>query len=238
MERRTPVGGVLSAPLVSMLLALAGAAAGLLPTASAAADAIWVRACAHTPSFAPAAALPRSIHAQRSRPHSSPPATLPHTPTPPHPNTSNTTHTHTAHCACVTPRPRLSHAGATPQAYLMPLGAACYLLESDLSQLLGSAGPTLAAFVVGAVGTLAGTLVAFWLVGPRLGPDGWKVASALCASYIGGEHGIQGPRRSRAGGANCPAAELAAQAATSRMPGLGEAGAAVLLWKHFQQQHT
>ncbi len=81
----------------------------------------------------------------------------------------------------------------------MPLGAACYLLESDLSQLLGSAGPTLAAFVVGAVGTLAGTLVAFWLVGPRLGPDGWKVASALCASYIGGEHGIQRPRCSRAG---------------------------------------
>ncbi|KAL4457787.1 hypothetical protein ABPG75_012652 [Micractinium tetrahymenae] len=95
-----------------MLLALAAAAVGLLPTASATADAIW--------------------------------------------------------------------------AYLMPLGAACYLLESDLSQLLGSAGPTLAAFVVGAVGTLAGTLVAFWLVGPRLGPDGWKVAASLCASYIGG----------------------------------------------------
>lgn len=73
----------------------------------------------------------------------------------------------------------------------MPLGAACYLLESDLSQLLGSAGPTLAAFVVGAVGTLVGTLVAFWLVGPRLGPEGWKVAAALCASYIGGEQQAQ-----------------------------------------------
>lgn len=60
VERRTPLGTVLSAPLASMLLALAGAAAGLLPTASAAADAIWT--------------------------------------------------------------------------YLMPLAAACYLLESDLSQ--------------------------------------------------------------------------------------------------------
>lgn len=42
------------------------------------------------------------------------------------------------------------------------------------------------AFVVGAVGTVLGTIVAFWLLGPRLGPDGYKVAAALCASYIGG----------------------------------------------------
>lgn len=41
VERRTPLGAVLSAPLVSMLLALAAAAAGVLPTASGAADAIW-----------------------------------------------------------------------------------------------------------------------------------------------------------------------------------------------------
>ena len=60
VERRTPLGAVLSAPLVSMLVALVAAAAGLLPTASGAADAVW--------------------------------------------------------------------------AYLMPLGAACYLLESDLTQ--------------------------------------------------------------------------------------------------------
>ena len=42
LERRTPLGGVLSAPLLSMLLALAAAAAGLLPTASGVADAIWI----------------------------------------------------------------------------------------------------------------------------------------------------------------------------------------------------
>ena len=35
------MGAVLSAPLASMLLALCAAAAGVLPTASAAADAIW-----------------------------------------------------------------------------------------------------------------------------------------------------------------------------------------------------
>ena len=60
VERRTRLGGVLSAPLASLLAALALAAAGLVPTASSTADAIW--------------------------------------------------------------------------AYLMPLGAALYLLESDLSQ--------------------------------------------------------------------------------------------------------
>lgn len=53
-------------------------------------------------------------------------------------------------------------------------------------RLLSSAGATLVAFFIGAVGTLLGTAVAYWLVGPRLGPDGWKVAAALCASYIGG----------------------------------------------------
>lgn len=42
------------------------------------------------------------------------------------------------------------------------------------------------AFIVGALGTVLGTIVAFKLVGPQLGPDGWKVAAALCGSYIGG----------------------------------------------------
>lgn len=42
------------------------------------------------------------------------------------------------------------------------------------------------AFLIGAVGTVLGTAVAFYAIGPKLGPDGWKVAAALCASYIGG----------------------------------------------------
>lgn len=41
MESRTPLGAVLSAPLLSMVLALAAAAAGVLPTASTAADTVW-----------------------------------------------------------------------------------------------------------------------------------------------------------------------------------------------------
>lgn len=176
VERRTPVGGVLSAPLASMLLALAGAAMGLLPTASAAADAIWVRARPRLVCFPHASSVSHACNAMQChipcRGHPCRAAPLPHT------------------APRVQPLPILvspPSKGTLPQAYLLPLAAACYLLESDLSQLLGSAGPTLAAFVVGAVGTLAGTLAAFWLVGPRLGPEGWKVAAALCASYIGGK---------------------------------------------------
>ena len=59
-----------------------------------------------------------------------------------------------------------------------PVAACC--------RLLSSAGTTLAAFAVGALGTVLGTIVAYSLIGPQLGPEGWKVAAALCASYIGG----------------------------------------------------
>ena len=55
---------------------------------------------------------------------------------------------------------------------LMPLAAALYLLESDLRKLVESAGPTLGAFAVGAVGTVTGTILAFLLLGAKLGPDG------------------------------------------------------------------
>ena len=42
VERRTRLGAVLSAPLVSMLLALVAAAAGVLPAASGVADTVWL----------------------------------------------------------------------------------------------------------------------------------------------------------------------------------------------------
>lgn len=44
------------------------------------------------------------------------------------------------------------------------------------------------AFACGAVGTLVGTFVAFYLVGTTIGPSGWQLAACLCASYIGGRH--------------------------------------------------
>lgn len=48
------------------------------------------------------------------------------------------------------------------------------------------AGTTFKAFVIGALGTVLGTVIAFALVGRWMGPDGWKMAACLCASYVGG----------------------------------------------------
>lgn len=52
--------------------------------------------------------------------------------------------------------------------------------------LPSDAGTTFKAFVLGAVGTIIGTIIAFACVGRWMGPDGWKIASCLCASYVGG----------------------------------------------------
>ena len=70
--------------------------------------------------------------------------------------------------------------------FLTPLAAALYLLESDISDVFTTSRAMMLAFLNGAIGTVLGTFVAFAFVGNMLGPDGAKVASALCASYIGG----------------------------------------------------
>ena len=44
-------------------------------------------------------------------------------------------------------------------------------------RLVSAASSTFGAFIIGAVGSIAGTVVAWLLLGPRLGPDGWKVSS-------------------------------------------------------------
>jgi uncharacterized membrane protein len=82
--------------------------------------------------------------------------------------------------------PTTAPAYDTIRTYLMPIAAALYLLESDISKLITSAGQSIIAFLNGTLGTVIGTVIAFSLVGKYLGPDGPKVAAALCASYIGG----------------------------------------------------
>ena len=68
--------------------------------------------------------------------------------------------------------------------YLVPLAIPLLLFRADLRRIVREAGPMLIAFVIGAVGTVLGTLVAFWLV--PLGPEGWKLAGIFSATYIGG----------------------------------------------------
>ena len=72
-------------------------------------------------------------------------------------------------------------------AWLLPLGVAMYVLEVDVSKVFSKEMSTmLLAFVLGAFGTIVGTLVSCLVFLKYLGIDGPHVVSALCASYIGG----------------------------------------------------
>ncbi|CAI5536286.1 unnamed protein product [Closterium sp. Naga37s-1] len=66
------------------------------------------------------------------------------------------------------------------------MAVALVLLETDVTSAFTQSGPGLLAFMLGAAGTIAGTLVGFSLAGPSLGVEGWKVAACFCATYIGG----------------------------------------------------
>jgi len=68
--------------------------------------------------------------------------------------------------------------------YVVPLAIPLLLVRADLRRILREAGPTLAAFALGALGTVLGTLLAYRLI--PLGPEGWKLAGIFCATYIGG----------------------------------------------------
>lgn len=73
-------------------------------------------------------------------------------------------------------------AGPARLFHAIPVAAAppCRRVLRETGRLLG-------AFTWGALGTVAGSLLAFWLMPLRvLGADGWKVAAALTARHIGG----------------------------------------------------
>jgi len=69
-------------------------------------------------------------------------------------------------------------------SFLVPLAIPLLLLRADLRRIIREAGPTLLAFVFGAVGTVIGTIVAFNLV--PLGESGWQLAAIFSATYVGG----------------------------------------------------
>ncbi|GBG68306.1 hypothetical protein CBR_g2852 [Chara braunii] len=69
---------------------------------------------------------------------------------------------------------------------LMPVAVALCVMERDLRHITRSAGVALTAFWVGALATVIGTVVSYFLVGRSLGSNGWKIAACLCATYIGG----------------------------------------------------
>lgn len=68
---------------------------------------------------------------------------------------------------------------------VVPFALALTLLATDLRLLVRSRDAVLA-FACAALGTLAGTAVAFAACARALGPAAWQLAACLCASYIGG----------------------------------------------------
>ena len=69
-------------------------------------------------------------------------------------------------------------------SYLVPLAIPLLLFKADLRKIIKEAGPTLIAFAFGAVGTVLGTFLSFYII--NLGIEGWKLAGIFCSTYIGG----------------------------------------------------
>ena len=90
----------------------------------------------------------------------------------------------------------LANVGVIPNAapaytivikFLLPLAVPLLLLTADLARVLTCTGRVLWCFLVGAVGTALGSVLAFAMVPlGSLGPDAWKVAAALMARHVGG----------------------------------------------------
>jgi len=69
-------------------------------------------------------------------------------------------------------------------SYLIPLAVPLLLFKADLRRIIKESGPTLLAFTIGGIGTVAGTVIAYALI--PLGDEGWKLAGIFCSTYIGG----------------------------------------------------
>ncbi|CAM9446627.1 unnamed protein product, partial [Phaeothamnion confervicola] len=69
---------------------------------------------------------------------------------------------------------------------LVPLAVPLLLFDADVARVARYAGTLMKCFVLGAVGTIVGTIAAVGLVPLGLGNDGWKIGAALAARHIGG----------------------------------------------------
>lgn len=70
--------------------------------------------------------------------------------------------------------------------YGVPIAIVLLLLTTDLKSLRTLGKPAAIAFILGAIGTSVGAVVAVWLTADGIGPEAWKIAGQFAASYIGG----------------------------------------------------
>lgn len=80
--------------------------------------------------------------------------------------------------------PSTAAAYETVWTYLVPLAIPLLLVNADLRRIMTESGPTLIAFIIGAIGTVLGVLIA-WSILP-LGDNDWQLAAVFTATYIGG----------------------------------------------------
>ncbi len=69
-------------------------------------------------------------------------------------------------------------------SYAVPLGIAMLLFHADLRKILKESGLMLGAFAIASVGTVLGTIVAFYIV--PLDDEARRMTASFCATYIGG----------------------------------------------------
>ena len=74
----------------------------------------------------------------------------------------------------------------TVTKYFVALAIPSLLLDADLKRCIRSTGPLLKAFLVGACGSVVGSIVAYALVPMRDILGGEKIAAAICSRHIGG----------------------------------------------------
>ncbi|MGC1246525.1 MAG: DUF819 family protein, partial [Spirulinaceae cyanobacterium] len=69
-------------------------------------------------------------------------------------------------------------------SYFVPLAIPLLLFQANLIFIMRQVGPILVAYIIGALGTILGTVIAYYLL--PLGESGWQLAAVFCATYIGG----------------------------------------------------
>jgi len=83
----------------------------------------------------------------------------------------------------ISPDPAVYSAIAT---HLLPLALGCLLLGADLPSFLRTGRPAIMAMAIGALGVVIGTPLGVWCLRRALGPEAWKGAGALAATWTGG----------------------------------------------------
>ena len=70
--------------------------------------------------------------------------------------------------------------------FLVPIAVPLLLLDADLKKCFVYMKQLFKAFIIGALGTIAGTFIAYLIIPMRSIENSYKIATALCARHIGG----------------------------------------------------